>query len=137
VKSSGRLLVATWNIANLGVQERRDKDYQLIAEMVCWFDLVAVQEVSDSLAGLRGILSLLPASWLACSPTRQGRTGLRSLRRDQGQLVGEGGGGGAAAPLEVRDPNAGVEAKFEGFDHNPYLAASSATCCSRPVWPRF
>jgi len=30
-RDPGRLLVATWNIANLGLQERRDKDYRLIA----------------------------------------------------------------------------------------------------------
>ena len=38
-KSSDRLLLATWNIANLGVQERRSKDYELIAEILGWFDL--------------------------------------------------------------------------------------------------
>jgi hypothetical protein len=32
-KATDRLLVATWNVANLGVQERRDKDYRLIAEL--------------------------------------------------------------------------------------------------------
>lgn len=41
-KTSTTLLVATWNIANLGVQERRAEDYQLIAEMLTRFDLIAV-----------------------------------------------------------------------------------------------
>jgi triphosphoribosyl-dephospho-CoA synthetase len=27
-KATDRILIATWNIANLGVQERRDKDYR-------------------------------------------------------------------------------------------------------------
>ncbi|MBE9572331.1 MAG: hypothetical protein IMF11_17015, partial [Proteobacteria bacterium] len=44
-KSSSRLLIATWNIANLGLQDRNDDDYQLIAEMISWFDMVALQEV--------------------------------------------------------------------------------------------
>jgi hypothetical protein len=30
-KSENHVLVATWNIANLGVQKRRTKDYRLIA----------------------------------------------------------------------------------------------------------
>ena len=59
-KANNRLLLATWNIANLGLQKRRTKDYQLIAEIVKWFDLVALQEVNDDLSGLRGIESELP-----------------------------------------------------------------------------
>lgn len=59
-KATDRLLVATWNVANLGVQERRDKDYRLIAELVNWFDLMAMQEVNDDLSGLRAIQQYLP-----------------------------------------------------------------------------
>jgi hypothetical protein len=47
--------VATWNITNLGVQERRDKDFRPITEMISWFNLVAVQEVNDNLAVPRAI----------------------------------------------------------------------------------
>ena len=61
-----------WNIANLGVQERRDKDYRLIAEMISWFDLVAVQEVNDNLAGLRAIQTYLPAPWKAVFSDKAG-----------------------------------------------------------------
>jgi hypothetical protein len=43
-RQDGRLLIATWNVANFGVQERREKDLRLIAEMMGWFDLVTVQE---------------------------------------------------------------------------------------------
>src|SRR3970282_1080042 len=43
-KADNRLLIATWNIANLGAQERRDKDYRVLAEIISWFDMVAVQE---------------------------------------------------------------------------------------------
>ena len=44
-KAANRLLLATWNIANLGAQDRGPKDYALLAEVISWFDLVAVQEV--------------------------------------------------------------------------------------------
>ena len=54
-KGKGRLLLATWNVANLGVQDRLDTDYALIAEVVSWFDLVAVQEVNDDLRGVEAI----------------------------------------------------------------------------------
>ena len=54
-KHPSRLLLASWNIANLGVQERRDKDHTLIAEIISWFDLIALQEVNENLQGLRAV----------------------------------------------------------------------------------
>ena len=59
-KAPNRLLIASWNIANLGAQDRRDKDHELIAEMVNWFDMIAIQEVKDDLSGLRGLQKHLP-----------------------------------------------------------------------------
>ena len=59
-KTKDHLLVATWNIANLGVQDRLDSDYALIAEQIGWFDLVAVQEVNDDLRGIEAIHDRLP-----------------------------------------------------------------------------
>ena len=62
-KASDRVLIGTWNIANLGVQNRLESDYALIAEMIGWFDLVAVQEVNDNLRGIDAIHSKLPARY--------------------------------------------------------------------------
>jgi len=62
-KDSNRLLIATWNIANLGLQDRNDNAYQLIAEMISWFDMIALQEVNDNLIGLRSITQNLPSSF--------------------------------------------------------------------------
>ena len=59
-KAPGHLLVATWNIANLGLQRRDDEDYRLLAEVLSWFDLTAIQEVNDDLGGLRAIQKHLP-----------------------------------------------------------------------------
>ena len=39
------------------------RDHRLIAEMLGWFDLVAVQEVADDLAGLYAVRELLPDSY--------------------------------------------------------------------------
>ncbi len=33
-RAPDQLLLATWNVANLGVQQRREKDYALIAETI-------------------------------------------------------------------------------------------------------
>src|SRR6266576_584268 len=62
-KAADRLLLATWNNAHLGVQDRLDTDYALIAEMVGWFDLTAIQEVNDDLRGIEAIHSKLPARY--------------------------------------------------------------------------
>ena len=62
-KAENRLLLATWNIANLGAQERRAKDFALLAEVVSWFDLVALQEVKNDREGLDQLVAALPATW--------------------------------------------------------------------------
>jgi len=51
-KSKDKLLVSTWNIANLGLHKRGEDHYKLIAEILNWFDVIAVQEVYDDLSGL-------------------------------------------------------------------------------------
>ena len=38
-----RLLLASWNIANLGEQKRDPRDLELIAHLMSRFDLIAVQ----------------------------------------------------------------------------------------------
>ena len=43
----GKLLLASWNIANLGVQKRWAEALELIAHILSRFDLVAIQEIND------------------------------------------------------------------------------------------
>ena len=52
----GRLLLASWNIANLGEQKRDQKDLELIAHILSRFDLIAVQEVKSDLGHLKTII---------------------------------------------------------------------------------
>jgi hypothetical protein len=63
-KAPDRLLIGTWNVANLGHpgQPRTDDDYGVIVELLSWFDLVTVQEVNDNLAGLRKLEDRLSAT---------------------------------------------------------------------------
>ncbi|MDZ4844874.1 MAG: hypothetical protein SH857_04915 [Chitinophagales bacterium] len=35
-KNKNRLLLATWNIANLGEQDRKTEHHKIIAEMLSW-----------------------------------------------------------------------------------------------------
>ena len=52
-KNNTNLLLASWNIANLGAQNRWRAHYSLLAHIVEWFDIIAVQEVNNKLEGIR------------------------------------------------------------------------------------
>jgi hypothetical protein len=41
-------MAGTWNIANFGVQQREDAHNRLIAEILSWFDITAIQEVREN-----------------------------------------------------------------------------------------
>lgn len=62
-RGAGRTLVATWNLPNFGLQKRRGPDRQLIAEILSWFDLVAVQVVRDNFADLEDVCRMLGGGW--------------------------------------------------------------------------
>ena len=127
-KAADRLLVATWNVANLGVQERRDKDHLLIAEIVSWFDLVALQEVNNDLSGLRSIQQHLPPSFRLLFSDAAGNEERMAFIYDSEKVsLLEEVGEVAIPPSDIsliRLP--GIEQRFDGFDRNPYLAGFSS-----------
>jgi endonuclease/exonuclease/phosphatase family metal-dependent hydrolase len=125
-RSDNRLLVATWNIANLGAQKRRANDHALLAEVISWFDLVAVQEVKDDRRGLSELLAALPNSWRTIFSDAAGNDERMVYLYDSAkvrprELVGEI----AVAPADLKNvklPEATL-AKFDGFDRNPFIAS--------------
>jgi endonuclease/exonuclease/phosphatase family metal-dependent hydrolase len=123
-KAANRLLVATWNVANLGVQERREKDYLLIAELVSWFDLVAMQEVNDNLSGLRAIHQHLPQPFRLLFSDAAGNNERLAFIYDSDKVaLLEEVGEVAIPPADIRHIELpGIGQRFEGFDRNPYLA---------------
>jgi endonuclease/exonuclease/phosphatase family metal-dependent hydrolase len=127
-KSSERLLVATWNVANLGVQERRATDYRLIAEIVSWFDLMALQEVNDDITGLRGIQCHLPSSYRALFSDYSGNKERLAFIYDSTKItLCEKVGEIAVPPSDHRHISMpGISQRYRGFDRNPYFASFSA-----------
>lgn len=127
-KAADRLLVATWNVANLGVQERREKDYLLIAEIVSWFDLVAMQEVNNDLSGLRAIHRHLPRSFRLLFSDAAGNEERMAFIYDSDKVtLLEEVGEVAIPPSDINDIRLpGITQAFEGFDRNPYLAGFSS-----------
>ncbi len=58
-KAANEIDLATWNIANLGPQKRRDKDLKLIAHILSKFDIIAVQEVNTNLGHFNKVMQEL------------------------------------------------------------------------------
>jgi endonuclease/exonuclease/phosphatase family metal-dependent hydrolase len=127
-KTASHLLLATWNIANLGVQDRREKDYQLIAEVLSWFDLVAIQETNGNLEGLRGIQAQLPGRYRVLFSDPGGNNERFAFLYDSERVeVLEEIGRVTVPPKDlpsVKLPD--VDQLFAGFDRNPSLVSFRA-----------
>jgi endonuclease/exonuclease/phosphatase family metal-dependent hydrolase len=127
-RKSGRLLVASWNIARLGGNERRDEDYKLLATMIGWFELVALQEVRDNLAGLRAIQANLPRPFRVLFSDSAGNNERMAFVYDSRKVspleeIGEIG----FSPRELAAVRkAKVGRPFQSFDRTPHLAAFEA-----------
>ena len=126
-REKNHLLVATWNIANLGdlAQKRTPEDLVILAALVSWFDLVAIQEVKRDLGDLQGLMANLPKSWRAVFTDIAGNRERMVFLYDAGvverrELAGEV----AVAPGDHRHIKIkGIKRKFRGFDRNPYAVA--------------
>lgn len=127
-REQGKLLVATWNIANLGAQARRDQDLSVIAELVSWFDIIAVQECHENFGDLFEIHNKLPKPYRVIMSDASGNNERMAFLYDSKKLtVLEEVGEIAFPPSRLKSIKLpGVNAQFNGFDRTPYLAAFSA-----------
>jgi len=127
-KSNNRLLLATWNIANLGLQNRTDNEYKLIAELISWFDLVALQEVNDNLEGLRAIQKFLPKKYAAVFSDSAGNNERMAFFHDLSKIkLLEKFGEVGVPPKDLKYiAIEGISNKYEGFDRNPFFCSFSA-----------
>jgi endonuclease/exonuclease/phosphatase family metal-dependent hydrolase len=127
-RESGKLLVGTWNIANLGAQARRDQDLSLIAEVLSWFDIVAVQECRENFGHLFDLHDKLPKSYRVLMSDASGNNERMAFLFNSKRLTLLEEIGEIAFPPSrlkaIKLP--GVDAQFGGFDRTPYLAAFSA-----------
>lgn len=127
-KSSATMLAATWNLTNFGMQQRTDDDLALMAEIIGWFDLVSIQEITDSLTDLRKLMSFLPSSYhviLSDTGGNDERAGFiyDSSKISRMELAAEV----AVPPSDHRYIHMeGISGSFNGFDRNPYVVAFRA-----------
>lgn len=131
-KSASTLLVATWNIANFGTQERRDQDKRLIAEILSWFDIIAIQEVKDNFGDLMDVQQMMGAGYRVLMSDIAGNDERLAFLYDQNKVVLQEKVGEIAIPPKdlpkIKLP--GITKKFDGFDRTPYLAAWQAGALS-------
>jgi endonuclease/exonuclease/phosphatase family metal-dependent hydrolase len=127
-KATNKLLAATWNLTNFGIQERSDNDFALMAEVISWFDLVAIQEIADDLTHLRKLMNNLPSTYEVIISDIGGndeRAGFLydSAKVERLELAAEV----AVSPSDQRYIRMrGVSGSFQGFDRNPYVVAFRA-----------
>lgn len=123
-KTADAVLIATWNIANLGTQLRRDTDFALIAEMLSWFDIVAVQEVNDNFADLVYIVQLMGTKYRYVMSDAAGNNERMAFVYDSRKIkLAEEIGEVAFPPSQYQSVRVdGVTGAFAGFDRSPYLA---------------
>ncbi len=121
----GKLLVATWNIANFGAQERRDQDRSLIAEIISWFDIVAIQECRGNFVDLFDVHQKLPKSYRVVMSDVAGNNERMAFLYDSKKLTMLEEIGEISFPPSsyktVKLP--GITQKFDGFDRTPYLVS--------------
>ena len=138
VKNADEIDIATWNIANLGVQKRRDKDLKLIAYILSRFDIIAVQEVRSNLSVYNKVIASLKPLGFKTIFTDVAGGGERmsviynSNILEQNSLVGEldyNPNGTVVNGEYVVTPKkqkfklngANIETYFDNFNRNPFL----------------
>jgi endonuclease/exonuclease/phosphatase family metal-dependent hydrolase len=122
--SKDNILVATWNLANFGTQKREIPHLKIIAEMISWFDVIALQEINDNLESFRELQKLLPINYQAIFSDASGNNErmcflFNNKKVKQMEKLGEIAI--AAEDLKhIKLPN--VASEFKGFSRSPYLA---------------
>jgi len=124
-REEDKLLVATWNIANLGAQHRRDQDRSIIAEIISWFDLVAIQECRENFGDLFDLHDKLPKPYRIIMSDASGNNERMAFIYDGRKLTAlEEIGEIAFPPSRYKTVTLpGIQQSFNGFDRTPYLVA--------------
>ena len=132
------LLLASWNIANLGVQKRTAGARKVIAHILKRFDLVAVQEINDDYRQFTEIVELMGPKYDFVMSDTAGNDERLTFVYDKtkvvpGQLFGEI----ALRPREYPKRNVTVhfrqnrqdktktfrDVRFVPFDRNPFIGS--------------
>ena len=138
--TENRLLLASWNIANLGVQKRTAGARKVIAHILKRFDLVAVQEINDDYRQFIEIVEQMgPAYDFVMSDTAGNDERLTFVYNTNKVVPGNLFGEIALRPREYPKRNVKVHyresrqdkvqtfknLRFTPFDRNPFIGSFS------------
>lgn len=123
--TSDNLLLATWNIANLGAQDRKETHLKIIAEMCSWYDIIAIQEVKENHEHLDKIVHFMGSQYsYICSDAGGNNERMAFIFNSKKiKLLNE------VAELAIPPSEYGTikindsNASFVGFDRNPYIVS--------------
>lgn len=123
-KINTKLLLATWNIANFGLQKREEGHYKIIAEMLSWFDIIAIQELNDNLEGLRNLQKELSKNYQVIFSDASGNDErmcflFNSKKIKLMEKVGEIAMA-AEELINIKLPE--IKSEFKGFSRSPFIA---------------
>lgn len=125
-KSSGdNIIFATWNLSNLGAHDRGEVHLKLIAEIISWFDLVSLQEISENYTHILKIVEFLGGKYrvIFSAPTEWGDRRAFIFNTKKVSLTHE------ISHLIISEDDyslinvKGVEAEFPGFARAPYMVS--------------
>lgn len=140
-KQAGRLLLCSWNIANLGAQDRTPTALRLIAHILGRFELVAVQEVNENWRTLAHVVEQLDGDYDFIMSDTAGNDERLAFVYDKSkvaplQMFGELALRDWEFPkrdVPVRYRKNGVwhvdvfdDLRFRPFDRNPFIGTFSA-----------
>jgi endonuclease/exonuclease/phosphatase family metal-dependent hydrolase len=119
------LRIATWNIANLGEQDREDVHLKIIAEIISWFDLVAVQECKENYGHFKKIVAFAGSKYkFIFSDAAGNNERMAFIYNSRKVKLLEEIGEYAIPPSDYADIKiTGVDASFSGFDRSPFLVS--------------
>ncbi|MEP6513019.1 MAG: endonuclease/exonuclease/phosphatase family protein [Parafilimonas sp.] len=126
--TNDNLRIATWNIANLGAQDRTEKHVKLIAEIISWFDVIAIQETKDNFADLYAIKNILAHPYKCIFSDAGGNDERMAFIYNSCKMaIMEEIAELSIPPSDFRFITLpGVDAAFNGFDRNPYMVSFKA-----------
>jgi endonuclease/exonuclease/phosphatase family metal-dependent hydrolase len=127
-KSANKLLIATWNLTNFGVQERKEQHIALMAHIIKMFDVIAIQEIAEDLRQFDQLLEAIGGNYKAIFSDTGGNAERGAFIYDSKKVTQQG----LVAELVMktnRDNRITVTvgdeqetAVFTDYNRNPYMA---------------
>lgn len=123
--TSKTLRIATWNIANFGEQKREEPHLKIIAEIISWFDVIAVQETKENCEDFLKVVALAGTKYkFVFSDAAGNNERLAFIYNSRKVKLLDEIGEYAIPPSDYRDIKiTDVPASFSGFDRSPFLVS--------------